>query len=102
MTESRRAASTPDTPTPGRPRTNRLAWVAVGCAVLAWAGMFGYGASVLAVFGVGAGHVALQQIRERGERGAGLALAALVACYALGVWGLGIALVITFDVVGGP
>ncbi|WP_354174007.1 DUF4190 domain-containing protein [Arthrobacter sp. UYEF36] len=38
---------------------------------------------VLAVFAVGAGHVALHQIRLRGERGRGLAIAALVVGYGI-------------------
>ena len=46
-------------------------------------GTFGVGVAVLAVFAVGAGHVSLNQIKLRGERGRGLAIAALAIGYAI-------------------
>ena len=48
----------------------------------------GFGSVTLATFAVGAGHVALQQIKSRGGRGRTLALFALAISYAAGIWGL--------------
>lgn len=70
----------------GTRRLNRLALASVGCTVIALAGVVGLGVVAVAVFAVGAGHVALQQIAVRGERGAALAYASLVVCYLLGTW----------------
>lgn len=64
-------------------RLNKLAVAALVFAVLAAAGTFLLGFAVLAVFAVGAGHVSLNQIKLRGERGRGLAIAALVIGYGL-------------------
>ncbi|QYF91106.1 DUF4190 domain-containing protein [Arthrobacter sp. PAMC25284] len=43
---------------------------------------------VMAVFAVGAGHVALNQIGRRREKGRGLAIAALAVGYSIAVLGL--------------
>ncbi|GAA1357169.1 hypothetical protein GCM10009596_07640 [Arthrobacter rhombi] len=62
---------------------------AVASAVLAavcLAALVFTGVSVFAVFAVGAGHIALGQLRERGGRGHGLARAALSIGYAIGAW----------------
>ncbi len=66
-----------------RGAVNKFAIIAVVCAAVALIGSFWGGSTVLAAFGVGAGHVALQQIKERGECGTPLPVAALVVCYAL-------------------
>lgn len=67
---------------------NRMAIVSVVCAVLAVAGTIFGGFTVLAVFAVGAGHVALNQIDRNGGQGRGLAGAGLAAGYFLGVFGI--------------
>lgn len=77
-------------------RLNPLAPIALVCSVLAVAGMLWGGFAILAVFGVGAGHLALQQIRERGERGAPIALAALGIGYTLAAFALASAVFFAF------
>jgi hypothetical protein len=56
-------------------------------AVAVTASVFG-GAFVLAVFAVGAGHVALQQIKDRGERGAMLAYISIGISYLIATFAL--------------
>lgn len=68
-------------------RLNKLAVTAVILAAVAAAGFF-LSMAVLAAFAVGAGHVALNQIRQSGEKGRGLALAALGIGYPIAIWGL--------------
>ena len=71
-----------------KPKVNTLSIVAIslvalavtGTAVRSWAPVFA-GLSGLAVFAIGLGHVALQQIRVRRERGAILAYIALGVTY---------------------
>ncbi|WP_285248852.1 DUF4190 domain-containing protein [Pseudarthrobacter sp. efr-133-R2A-89] len=75
----------PDTKTAG---VEPMAIVSVACAVLAAAGMYLMGMAVLAVFAVGAGHVALRRIEQRGGTGRLAALAGLSVGYAVGVFGL--------------
>ncbi|MGO4187430.1 DUF4190 domain-containing protein [Pseudarthrobacter sp. TAF60_1] len=62
---------------------NKLAVVAVIFAVIAASGLWVFGIAVLAVFAVGAVHVALNQIPLRGERGRGLAITALAIGYGI-------------------
>lgn len=62
---------------------NKLAVAAIILAVIAASGFLVFGAAVLAVFAVGAGHVALNQIRLKGEQGKGLAIAALAVGYGI-------------------
>jgi hypothetical protein len=69
-------------------RYNRLAAASLVLAGLASLGLVFMSISVLAVFAVGAGHVALAQIQRRGERGRELAIAALAIGYAIAVLGL--------------
>ena len=57
-------------------------------AAVAAAGLFLAGLGVVAVFAVGAGHVALNQIQQRGERGRGLAVASLSIGYAIAAFAL--------------
>lgn len=83
-------ASRSDTSAPSvsQPRVNTLSVVSIVFVAVAVAGSLFGGAAVLAVFAVGAGHVALQQIKVRGERGAilayvGLGISYLIATYAL-------------------
>lgn len=64
-------------------RLNKLAVAAIIFAVIAVSGFWVFGVAVLAVFAVGAGHVALNQIPLRGDRGRGLAIAALVVGYGI-------------------
>ena len=64
---------------------NPFALASVVCTVIAVLGMVGFGFVVVAVFGVGAGHVALQQIRTRNQRGAVLAYISLAVCYLIAV-----------------
>lgn len=66
----------------GYPRTNTLAIVSLLCGlgVLISAGS-------LALPGIICGHLALKQIKQRGEEGRGMAIAGLVISYAsVGVW----------------
>ncbi|MFF2344935.1 DUF4190 domain-containing protein [Pseudarthrobacter sp. NPDC058119] len=62
---------------------NKLAIAAIVLAVIAAAGLWVLGVAVLAVFAVGAGHVALNQIQLTPQRGRGLAIAALVVGYGI-------------------
>ena len=64
-------------------RLNKLALAAIIFAVIAALGFLVAGVAVLAVFSVGAGHVALNQIQLKGERGKGLAIAALAIGYGI-------------------
>ncbi len=64
-------------------KLNRMAVVSMVCAALAMAGAWLAGLAVLAVFAVGAGHVALQQIAARHERGTALAVGALIVSYGI-------------------
>jgi hypothetical protein len=76
--------STPTEPThTSIGRLNKLALAAIVFAVIAASGFWVFGVAVLAVFAVGAGHVALNQIQLRGERGKGLAIAALAVAYGI-------------------
>ena len=61
----------------------------IGIAVRAWSwGPIFAGFTVLVIPAVGAGHVALQQIRLRRERGAILAYIALGICYLFAAYAL--------------
>jgi hypothetical protein len=77
-----------ETSTPPRQGFDLLAVLSLSLALTALLGFVGTGTSVLAVFAVGAGHVALQRIVRTGARGRGLALAALVIGYSIAVWAL--------------
>lgn len=67
-------------------RLNKLAVAAIILAVMAFSGLWLLGIGVLAVFAVGAGHVSLEQIKRRGERGRWLAIGALGIGYAMATW----------------
>ena len=69
-------------------RYNRMAITALVLAAVAAAGFVLMGLSVVAVFAVGAGHVALNQTARRREKGRGLAIAALAVGYSIAVFGL--------------
>ena len=62
-------------------RYNRLAIASLALAALAVIGTAVAGVAVVAVFAVGAGHVSLNQIEMRRERGRVLALTALAIGY---------------------
>ncbi|WP_152642589.1 DUF4190 domain-containing protein [Pseudarthrobacter chlorophenolicus] len=62
---------------------NKLSVAAIVLAVVAASGLWIFGVAVLAVFAVGAGHVALNQVRLRGQRGKLLAIAALTIGYGI-------------------
>ncbi len=73
-------------PSVSQPRVNTLSIVSLVLVAVAVYGFFGLREPVLAVFAVGAGHVALQQIKVRSERGAilayiGLGISYLIATY---------------------
>jgi hypothetical protein len=75
-------------PSVSQPRVNTLSILSIVLAAVAVAGSVFGGTFVLAVFAVGAGHVALQQIKVRGERGAilahiGIGISYLIATFAL-------------------
>ncbi len=63
----------PGYPTPGR--TNPLAVIALVLSLLPFCGVTSIGAIVT-------GHIARKQVREKGEQGAGMALAGLILGYA--------------------
>ena len=60
---------------------NKLAVAVIVFAVVAASGFWIFGVAVLAVFAVGSGHVALNQIHLGDERGKGLAIAAPAVGY---------------------
>ena len=64
-------------------RLNKLAVAAIVFAGIATSGLWLFGVAVLAVFAVGAGHVSLNQIQSRDEKGRRLAIAALVLGYGI-------------------
>jgi len=66
-------------------KVNRLALVSISCAAVALAGTFFASAVVLVVFAVGAGHMSLQQIKTRHERGAVLTYIALGVSYLIAI-----------------
>jgi hypothetical protein len=65
---------------------NRSAIAATVLAAVAVLGMFLSGIGGLAVFAVGAGHVAINQINAKGGRGKELAITALALGYGIGLW----------------
>ncbi|WP_427019198.1 DUF4190 domain-containing protein (plasmid) [Pseudarthrobacter sp. P1] len=69
-------------------RINKLAIAAVVLAAIAASGIWFFGVGVLAVFAVGAGHVSLNQIKLKNEKGRTLAIVALVLGYGLATWAL--------------
>ncbi|WP_372697112.1 hypothetical protein [Arthrobacter sp. JSM 101049] len=69
-------------------RYNRWSIAALMLAVVCLVALVFTGVAVLAVFAVGAGHIALGQLRAQGGRGRGLARAALAIGYAIGIWAL--------------
>ena len=69
-------------------KVNRLAAVSIVCAAVALVGTIWLGAYLMAIFAVGAGHVALQQIKARHERGEVLAYIALGVSYLIATLGL--------------
>lgn len=69
-------------------RLNRLSVAAIIFAVIAASGIWIFGTAVVAVFAVGSGHMALSQIRLNGERGRGLAVAALAIGYGIATFAL--------------
>ncbi|MDI2034739.1 DUF4190 domain-containing protein [Paenarthrobacter nitroguajacolicus] len=69
-------------------RFNKLAVVAVILGAVAFSGLWFFGLGILATFAVGAGHVSLNQIRQKNERGRTVAMLALVLGYGLATWAL--------------
>ncbi|GKV72964.1 hypothetical protein NCCP2145_23450 [Pseudarthrobacter sp. NCCP-2145] len=78
---------------------NRMAVVSLACALVAVAGFFFAGLTVLAVFAVGAGHVALNQINLSGGQGRQLARASLAIGYAIAIFGLLFSVMVVFSAV---
>ncbi len=70
------------------PKTNRLSIAALVLAAAAVVGMVLVGALAIAIFTVGAGHLALQQISKRGERGRTLAVVGLLIGYGIGLYAI--------------
>ncbi|MBF0671454.1 MAG: DUF4190 domain-containing protein [Salinibacterium sp.] len=77
-----------DTKHHSRASLNWLSLAALIFALIAAASFFVTGTAVLAVFAVGAGHVALQQISRTPQRGRVLAVIGLAVGYAIGIYGL--------------
>lgn len=75
-------------PTVSQPKVNTLSIVSIVLVAVAVAGSVFGGGAVLFVFAVGAGHVALQQIKVRGERCAILAYLALGISYLIATYAL--------------
>lgn len=69
-------------------RVNKLAILAILLGAFAFSGIWFFGLGILATFAVGAGHVSLNQIRRKNERGRTLAILALVVGYGLATWAL--------------
>ncbi|MGP5522606.1 DUF4190 domain-containing protein [Glutamicibacter arilaitensis] len=67
---------------------NRLSVMSLVFAVMAVAGLWFFTTSGLAIFAVGAGHVALNRIAHSGQRGRWLAISALIVGYGIGLLGL--------------
>jgi hypothetical protein len=67
---------------------NRFAIAAGVLAIVAFAGMIFFSIAGFAVFAVGAGHVAIDQIKTKGGRGKELGVAALIVGYAVGIWSI--------------
>lgn len=81
--------STPTVPTSAETgQLNRLAVAAVVFAVLAAAAIWLLGISGLTVFAVGAGHVSLNHIKLKDQRGRWLAIAALALGYGIAILAL--------------
>ncbi|MET4096965.1 DUF4190 domain-containing protein [Arthrobacter sp. UYCu712] len=79
-------SSTKAPPTTGR--INMLAIAAVALAAVAFSGIWFFGLGILATFAVGAGHVSLNQIKRKNEKGRSVAIVALVLGYGLATWAL--------------
>lgn len=67
---------------------NKLSVVSLVLAVVALVGLWFFGLSGLAIFAVGAGHVALNRIAHSGGQGRWLAIVALVIGYGIGILAL--------------
>lgn len=77
-------------------KVNGMAVVSLVCAAVAVAGLIVMGMAVLAVFAVGAGHVALHRIEKDASRGRLAAMSALALGYAVGVFGLATSIWVIF------
>jgi hypothetical protein len=64
-------------------KVNRLALASIFLAALAVVGTWFAGIAIPAAFAIVAGHVALVQVKRRHERGAALAVVALILSYAV-------------------
>jgi hypothetical protein len=69
-------------------RLNRLSVAAIILALIAASGVWIFGTAAVAVFAVGCGHMALSQIRSKGQRGRRLAIAALAIGYGIATFAL--------------
>lgn len=67
---------------------NKLSVASLVLSMVALVGLWFFGLSGLAIFAVGAGHVALNQIAHSGGKGRWLAIFALVIGYGIGVLAL--------------
>lgn len=71
---------------------NDFAVCALAAGILALVSMIGLGTPVPSAFAVGAGHVALHQLEQRGGQGRRIALTGLIIGYAVAAWGLALTL----------
>jgi len=78
----------PGAPAAAPPKVNRLALVSIALVVVATLGSLIGGGAVMYVFAVGPAHVALHQIKARGERGAILAYITLGISYLFATYAL--------------
>ena len=69
-------------------RVNRLSIIALCLAIAEIPALIFLGGTGLAVFAVGTGHVALNQIKTRNEQGAKAAILALALGYAVALFGV--------------
>ncbi|MBP2412539.1 fatty acid desaturase [Arthrobacter stackebrandtii] len=81
---------------------NKMSVVSAAMTAVAIACLVFFGISAVFVFAVGPGHIALQQIKSRGERGRALALGALAVSYAFAAYALVTAIVYVFAVMPIP
>lgn len=67
---------------------NKLSVASFVLAVAALVGLWFFGLSGLAIFAMGAGHVALNQIKHSGEKGRWLVIGAFILGYGIGLFAL--------------
>lgn len=89
----------PDSATGQTVRFNKFAATSILLALFAAAAMILDSIPIFAVFSVGAGHVALQQIKARNEQGEAVAYVALGLSYAIGLYALVVSMPVLFHTI---